>query len=594
MHLLFTPDQIRAAEAPMLAACEAAGDPDRLMRQAAHGLVVHIARAVTRRPALGEPIVPAPTSVAEIYSGGIGAGTGYSPAAGYSPVSSLRGALIVGLIGPGNNGGDGLYALAGLARRGALCVAVMVADRWHERAAAAARDAGVELLVTQAGRPLVTVSERASRWQLFARAAQAAGVERVVTQAGGPLPVTLEEVEVWALLRKADVIVDAVLGIGAQGGMWIPGWDEETQKWAVVGDELKALVIAVDCPSGLNTLTGSADELVPSAHLTVTFGALKRGLVVGAGREKTGDVYLVEMGLKTWLSSGPMPLLVTPQEADAQLLGPRAGDHKYSRGVLGVLAGSPAYPGAAVLCSTAAAAVGQHDAGRGGVGMLVTAGRGETGASVVQALPEVVNVDRAELLSSAWPAAAQKATAWVVGPGIGTEPEDCEPAVAVMKNSQCPVVVDASALSLWEPESLLASRGDGTPIKAVYRDYVLTPHAGEFAALAQRLGVPTWDPLQDPLEAAYDLASAVNAVVLLKGSATVVAAPDGPVFVAASAAPTLARSGSGDKLAGVVGAMLATHAARALSSGIELSQDRIAELCAAAAVLHGVTYSIDS
>ena len=442
MHLLFSPDEIREAEAPMLAACEAAGDPDRLMRQAAHGLAVHIARAVTRRPALGEPTVPAPASLAVQAEPAAASGARALPRGGLQRGGLIRGARIVGLIGPGNNGGDGLYALAGLAGRGARCVAVMVADRWHERAAAAARDAGVEIV--------------------------------------------LDDQEALDQLATADVIVDAVLGIGAKGGMPIPGWDAVAQRWAVAGEALDALVVAADCPSGLNTATGAADELVPAADMTVTFGALKRGLVVGAGREKTGDVYLVEMGLKTTLSSGPMPLLVTPQEADAQLLGPRAGDHKYSRGVLGVLAGSPAYPGAAVLCSTAAAAVGQHDAGRGGVGMLVTAGRGETGASVVQALPEVVNVDRAELLSSAWPAAAQKATAWVVGPGIGTEPEDCEPAVAVMKNSQCPVVVDASAFSLWEPESLLASRGDGTPIKAVNRDYVLARRVGEFEARARR------------------------------------------------------------------------------------------------------------
>ena len=162
--------------------------------------------------------------------------------------------------------------------------------------------------------------------------------------------------------------------------------------------------------------------------------------------------------------------------------------------------------------------------------------------------------------------------------GLGDDPDDVEPALAVMRESRGPVVVDASALAVWEPSGL----------------HVLTPHAGEFAALAKRLGVQTADPLEDPLTAARDLASATGAVVLLKGSATVVAAPDGSTFVAASAAPTLARAGSGDKLAGVVGAMLATHAARALSSGIELLQDRIAELCAAAAVLHGLTYSIDS
>ena len=120
---------------------------------------------------------------------------------------------------------------------------------------------------------------------------------------------------------------------------------------------------------------------------------------------------------------------------------------------------------------------------------------------------------------------------------------------------------------------------------------MLTPHAGEFLALVQRLGIDAADPAEDPVSAARDLAAAVGAVVLLKGSATVVAAPRGATFLAASAAATLARAGSGDKLAGVLGAMLATHAARASARGEELSLERIAQLCAAAAVVHGLKYS---
>ena len=375
----------------------------------------------------------------------------------------------------------------------------------------------------------------------------------------------------------ADVIVDAVLGIGAKGGMEVPGWDATAQRWAVAGEGLDALVVAADCPSGLNTATGAADELVPTADMTVTFGALKCGLVVGAARAKTGDVYLVEIGLQPPQDARMMPRLITPTEADRELLSPRACDHKYSRGVLGVVAGSPAYPGAAVLCVKAAADIGAQDAGRGGTGMLVSAGRGAGGAAVVQALPEVVAIERGELAKAEWPAAARKVNAWVVGPGLGEEPEDVEPALAVMRESRGVVIVDASALAVWEPSGL----------------HVLTPHAGEFVALAKRLGVQTADPIEDPVTAARDLASATGAVVLLKGSATVVAAPDGIAFVAASAAPTLARAGSGDKLTGVVGAMLATHAARAASSGGKLSPERIAHLTVAAAVLHGATYSIE-
>lgn len=559
MHLLYSPDEVRAAEAPMLAACEATGNPDQLMQQAAYGLAAHIARAVTNRPALPEPTVAGPETLAALTKPAPS-----MPGAG----SQLRGARIVGLIGPGNNGGDGLYALAELSGRGARCVAVMVADRWHERAAATAAGAGVEVVKHHK---------------------HAAGQGSGATKHN----------EVLQHLACADVIMDAVLGIGAKGGMPIPGWDADAQTWAVHGETLDALVVAADCPSGLNTQTGNADEMVPLADITVTFGALKRGLVAGAAREKTGDIYLVEIGLQAPQDTHLMPRLITPADAESELLVPHAGDHKYSRGVLGVVAGSPAYPGAAVLCATAAAAIGTHDAGRGGIGMLVTAGRGAAGQAVVQALPEVVNIDRAELASPAgsaesasngWPAVTSKVNAWVVGPGLGEEPDDVEPALAVMRGAQGPVIVDASALAVWEPS--IAARTDtdaGAEVSTMV--HVLTPHTGEFLALVKRLGIDAADPAEDPVSAARDLAAAVGAVVLLKGSATVVAAPSGVTFLAASAAATLARAGSGDKLAGVLGAMLATHAARASARGEELGPERIAHLCAAAAVVHGMKHS---
>jgi hydroxyethylthiazole kinase-like uncharacterized protein yjeF len=380
-------------------------------------------------------------------------------------------ARVVVLAGAGNNGGDALYAGAQLARRGARVNAVLLdPDRAHE--------GGLTALLRAGG--------------------QVAAAE----------PYTV---------RGADLVIDGIVGIGGRGGLR----DAAVPLAAAARD---VLTVAVDVPSGVDANTGAAGESCIHADVTVTFGALKTGLVVGDGAELSGEIRLVDIGLAATLPEPDAQLL---EAADlAELLPvPTARDDKYTRGVTGVLAGSAAYPGAGVLCTGAAV--------DGGSGMVRYAG---TAANAVRAAhPEVVvheDADPGQL----------RVQAWTIGSGIGTD-EHAEQLLADVLSTAVPGVVDADGITMLgrHPELL---QGRQAPT-------VLTPHDREFARIA---GGPSDDRLASARAAAKEL----GATVLLKGNATVVAAPDGQAWVNRTGTPWLATAGSGDVLSGLVGALLAT------------------------------------
>jgi hydroxyethylthiazole kinase-like uncharacterized protein yjeF len=493
--------RIREAERAAVAEATSQGDPDRHMRLAAHAL----ATTVLRRLSGAE--LPVAVEAARPRTG-VG-----------RPPGAVAGARVVIVVGPGGNGGDGLYAGAHLARRGVVVTAVPVTDTVQPRALAAYRSAG--------GRIVGPDAPQAAR-----------------------------------ALAAADVVVDAGFGTGAKGGL--PAALEAV--WSST-----AWIVAADAPSGLDTDTGRVigSGFTPAADLTLTFGALKTGLFLGSGRSRSGAVALATIPglLDPEVLARPDVDLFAAPEAHDSVLSPLPGDHKYSRGVLGLVAGSPAYPGAAVLASRAALSTG--------VGMLTAFSRGRAATLLSGAVPEAVVVDRADDRFTTTPQAA-KAAAWLIGPGLGDEAQDLDAASEVLAASAgTPVVVDASALAVVPADS------DGSP-------WILTPHAGELRALSSRLGLDLPDAVRDPLGAVRAAAAALRCVVLLKGSTTLVATPAGEVLAACSAGPELAVAGSGDTLSGILGSLVATHAARQRGAGQPgPSHHHLAHLAAAAAVIHG-------
>jgi hydroxyethylthiazole kinase-like uncharacterized protein yjeF len=316
-------------------------------------------------------------------------------------------------------------------------------------------------------------------------------------------------------LEEADLVIDGIVGISASGPL--------RPDAAALMEHVSAPVLAVDLPSGVDPDTGAVHGPAVQATRTVTFGARKPVHVLNP--EQCGRVDLVDIGLDPELGEPDLHRLNTVDVAAAWPI-PGGQDDKYSQGVTGVAAGSAVYPGAAVLAT--------------GSAVLATSGMvryaGPAADPVRSRWPEVIATGSVT--------DAGRVQAWVVGPGIGTGHEGRETLSHVLAEG-VPVCADADATTLIakHPE-VLDARDPGTPM-------VLTPHAGEFARLAGH------EPGEDRVAAARDAARKYDAVLLLKGHCTVVAAPDGRALVNVPRGSWLATAGSGDVLSGLVGSLLA-------------------------------------
>jgi ADP-dependent NAD(P)H-hydrate dehydratase / NAD(P)H-hydrate epimerase len=404
----------------------------------------------------------------------------------------VYGSRVVVLAGSGDNGGDALYAGAMLASRGAVVTAVAAGSRVHPGGTAALRGAG--------GR-LVEAADPAAR----------------------------------TAIGTAELIIDGLLGIGGSGGIREPGASLAAQ--AEQASQAGATVVAVDLPSGIDADTGVVAGAAVRADVTITFGTWKPGLLIDPGASHAGVVELIDIGLQPDLSE---PDIVALQDADVASCLPRptAESDKYRRGVLGIVAGSDRFTGAATL------AIG--GAIRGGAGMvrLVSA---ERAASVArQHWPEAVITIAEAADPGRTIEMAGRVQAWVAGPGMGTG-DDAAGLLAEVLGTDVPVLVDADGLTILAAHRELMPRPAPT---------LITPHAGELARL---LGADRADVEARRLWHARRAADELSATVLLKGSTTVIAGPPGhsPALVNPTGTAWLATAGSGDVLSGLAGSLLA-------------------------------------
>lgn len=390
----------------------------------------------------------------------------------YAVIDYLGGAYgrrVCLLVGSGDNGGDALYAGAVLARRGAHVEAWLLSEHAHPGGVAALRRAG----------------------------------GRVVPH--GPPNQPSWSAESSLVVAPFDVVVDGIVGIGGRAGL-------KPEAVTALDRLAGAPVVAVDVPSGVDVDTGELGDTYVDADVTVTFGTHKTASLVDPAAQAAGAVHLVDIGLE--LPAAPVEALQADDVA-VLLPTPDADAHKYTRGVVGVRAGSATYPGAGLL-SVAGASCGL-------AGMVRYVGDREVLDLVRAAHPEVVGAGRVQ--------------AWVVGSGSADGARGTlEEALA----DDVPLVVDADGLAHAD-----LARG---------RPAVLTPHAGELAAM---VGADRADVGARPLAHARAAAATYDAVVLLKGRRTLVATPGGRVRVTTSGTPWLATAGAGDVLGGLVGALLA-------------------------------------
>jgi hydroxyethylthiazole kinase-like uncharacterized protein yjeF len=404
------------------------------------------------------------------------------------------GSRIVVVAGPGNNGGDGFVAARILAERGYRVRVLLLGGRERLRGDAALA---------------------AQRWQ-------------GPTEAAAP-----------AALAPADAVIDALFGAGLDRPV------EGAPRAMIEAMNAGPSVYAVDLASGINGTTGAVMGLAVNAAETVTFFRRKLGHLLLPGRLHCGKIHVTDIGIpaKVLADIKPRTFANAPELWRTTFPVPQAGGHKYLRGHAVVVSGGPSSTGAARLAARGAL--------RAGAGLVTIASpRAALPVNAAASLAVMVHPvdgarELAEFLSD------PRRNVVVLGPGGGVGPEMRELVLATLAGPRA-VVLDADALTSFAeaPQELLQAIGKDRKAATL-----LTPHEGEFSRLFRSM--ENIDKAGSKLERGRRAAEVTGAVVLLKGSDTVIAAPDGRAAVTDNAPPWLATAGSGDVLAGFAAGLLA-------------------------------------
>lgn len=434
----------------------------------------------------------------------------------------------VGLVGPGNNGGDTLVALAALAQEGWKTHAYLVKRK---------KDALVKRFVEAGGG--VIAGENA-----FEQLAES--------------------------IELADVLLDGILGTGIK----LPLKKEVAELLSEVNDVLDSLeenaplVVAVDCPSGVDCDSGDAAEETIPADITVTMAAVKQGLLKLPAFEYVGQLEVVDIGLPADLPSlQAVNTEVAEADSVAALLPERPLEaHKGTFGTALIAAGSVNYTGAALLAGEAAYRVG--------AGLVTLAVPAPLHGALAGQFPEAtwvllpheagcISENAADVLAKNFP----RASALLIGPGFGTETttkvflEDLLAGKSAQKKAAARIgFIQEENSPRSEAEAKLPPLvvdADGLKLLAQIKEWpsklpalsILTPHPGEMAVLT---GLTKEEIQEDRQAVALKYAREWGHIVVLKGAFTVIAAPDGRLTLIPVASPALARAGSGDVLAGLI------------------------------------------
>ncbi|MGH8902714.1 MAG: NAD(P)H-hydrate dehydratase [Egibacteraceae bacterium] len=414
--------------------------------------------------------------------------------------------LQVGILaGKGNNGGDGIAAARRLVDMGAAPIVHLVG--------------GIQALSEDGVREL-----------------------RAYRAAGGRMAGSID-----AALERADIAVDCLLGTGARGELRSP-LKEAAQALnarvaGVRGGEPQVNrlpVVACDLPSGVDADTGRVPGVAVRADLTVTLGAHKRGLWLWPARGHCGHLMLGELGI---VEPGDEPDARVLEAFDVAALVPPPSleDHKRTRGVVVVLAGSPGMTGAAVLVARGAFAAGAG---------LVTVVTGEVevvSAAVPEALTAKMDMADPDAAFGVLTRRLESADALAVGPGLGHDESAVALVRRIVREVELPIVLDADGIN--------AFRHDGEALAEHAAPLlVLTPHAREFARLVQSSGHGVW---AQRVALVPEKAKAWRTVLVAKGPGTMIAAPDGRVWVNPTGSAALATGGTGDVLTGLTATLVA-------------------------------------
>jgi ADP-dependent NAD(P)H-hydrate dehydratase / NAD(P)H-hydrate epimerase len=453
--------------------------------------------------------------------------------------SGIQNKRILVLCGRGNNGGDGFVVARYLTLGGAMPTVLLFSD------------------------PAELKGDARINWQI----AQAMGI---------PIHVFMVPSKAASYLAEAavpDVIVDALFGTGLSrpiGSEFLPliQWIEKVS--------IHACIAAVDIPSGLMADSSIIHGPVVKAHLTVTFSAFKLAHIVPPASDFAGQVVLVPIGSPPALLDNPEYHwhLVDPEQV-RKTLPPRNRDgHKGSYGHVYVVAGSAGKSGAALMTGLAAL--------RSGAGLVTLWLPNGLQAGVLGKFPELMTEFLPETEAGTCDqsgfnkvlAQLSQADALVLGPGMTTHESTKNLIRELVRRSPVPVILDADGLNAFAPPEAFRENDHGQPI-------ILTPHPGEMARL---IGKNISEVQQNRMETASAFAAKHRCYVILKGFQTIIADPQGNIFINTTGNPGMATGGTGDILAGMVGRVVAGWRLQDPENRPALS-----DYLAAAVYLHGLS-----
>jgi ADP-dependent NAD(P)H-hydrate dehydratase / NAD(P)H-hydrate epimerase len=405
------------------------------------------------------------------------------------------------LCGPGQNGGDGFAIARHLENRGVVPVLLVIGDRAHYSG-----DALTNLQICERlGLPLYDIKSSSD-------------VDEALVHAS-----------------DADVIIDAIFGTGlnrAPEGVF-------ADVIRVIA-ELRLPVIAVDLPSGANASSSEPFEPCIQAEYTVTFAAPKICHIFEPAAAYCGEVAVADIAIPDIAieDEGVELGLITPRDIQPFVMARFATSHKGTYGHVAIVAGSPGRSGAAVMAARGAV--------RSGAGLVTVATDHDTAAIVHAGSTESMTLHVEGDDASAVIAAFEGKTAAVIGPGLRDDEACYEYVRQLVSHTDLPLVIDASALN--------AFAGRLADINPHGHPRVITPHPGELARLS---GTSTKEIAEDRIGAARAAAKACRCIVVLKGYQSLIAEPDGHVWVNPTGNPGMATGGMGDVLSGMIGAFLA-------------------------------------
>jgi len=413
------------------------------------------------------------------------------------------------LAGRGNNGGDAFAVARYLLNRGVFCQVYLFAAREEIKG-----DAAVNLeILSRMGGEVLEVLNR-DGWQ----------VQR-------------------GQIAASDLLVDGIFGTGLKGE--VKGFLREIIEFA---NSLERPVVAIDIPSGLDSDSGKILGACIRATMTVTFGLLKRGLLVLPGAEFCGKVVLVDISLpRRSVEEEAINDYLTEGADFLPLLQPRdRGANKGNFGHLFVLSGSPGKTGAATMVCQGALRVGTG---------LITLGIPKSlnpimGAKLTEAMTEPLPETKEKTLSlssySQIMNLCARKSALAIGPGLSLNPETARLVQRVVRSINIPAVIDADGLNALGPKL--------DSIRKSQKELIFTPHPGEMARL---LGTSVPEVQENRIQMARDFAQRKGIILVLKGARSLVASPAGKVFINPTGNPGMASGGMGDVLTGMIGGFLA-------------------------------------